>query len=163
MGAICGGFLFGWLADKYGRVPALIGVNIMGFLGGLGSIFCKNFWQFSACRFIMGFAFDNTFILMYIIVLEYIGPKWRTFVANMSYGIFYSLGSMAMPWTAYYVADWKIFSLVTTIPLLTVIFVPWFIPESARYAFFLKIAIIVFKICKQRSCNFQMARDQRRN
>ena len=33
-GAICGGLLFGYIADRYGRIPALAGCNLMGFVAG---------------------------------------------------------------------------------------------------------------------------------
>ncbi|RLU25847.1 hypothetical protein DMN91_002008 [Ooceraea biroi] len=94
IGAICGGFLFGWLSDKYGRIPVLIGTNIMGFIGGFSTVYVTFFWQFYLCRFIVGFAFDNMFAVVYILVLEYVGSKWQTFADNMSYGIFYSAAAM---------------------------------------------------------------------
>lgn len=61
------------------------------------------------------------------------GPKYRTFVSNMSIALFFTAGGCALPWIAYYVADWKILAIVTSAPLLLVILTPWLIPESARY------------------------------
>ncbi|KAG7200650.1 hypothetical protein KM043_001206 [Ampulex compressa] len=133
VGAICGGFLFGWLADRYGRIPVLIGTNAMAFVGGLATVYVDAFWQFCFCRFVVGFAFDNTFVIAYILVLEYVGPKWRTFAANMSYGIFYTLAAMVLPWMAYYIGDWRIFALATSIPLASVVFTPCLVPESVRW------------------------------
>jgi hypothetical protein len=72
------------------------------------------------------------FVLFSILVLEYVGPKWRTFVANMSIAIFFTIASCALPWIAYYLADWKIFALVTSAPLALAIFTPLCVPESAR-------------------------------
>lgn len=34
VGAIFGGLLFGWIADRYGRIPALAGCNLIGFVAG---------------------------------------------------------------------------------------------------------------------------------
>ncbi|XP_032681670.1 organic cation transporter protein-like [Odontomachus brunneus] len=133
VGAICGGFLFGWLSDKHGRIPVLIGTNMMGFVGGVSTVFAATFWQFCLCRFIIGFAYDNTFVVAYILMLEYVGPKWRTFAANMSHGIFYSLAAMCLPWIAYGISDWRTFALVTSVPLAFVIFTPFIIPESVRW------------------------------
>lgn len=67
IGAIVGGLLFGWIADRFGRVPALAGCNIVGFIAGLLTAFTGNFWQFALCRFFVGFAFDNCFTMMYIL------------------------------------------------------------------------------------------------
>lgn len=67
VGAIVGGLLFGWIADRYGRIPALVLCNVTGFAGGIATAFVTNFWQFSFCRFLVGFAFDNCFTMMYIL------------------------------------------------------------------------------------------------
>ncbi|XP_041771720.1 carcinine transporter [Anopheles merus] len=133
LGAIVGGLLFGWIADRYGRIPALAGCNLIGFAAGVATAFVGNFWQFSLCRFLVGFAFDNCFTMMYILVLEYVGPKWRTFVANMSIALFFTTASCALPWIAYYLADWKTFAIVTSAPLALAILTPLVVPESARW------------------------------
>ncbi|XP_055378688.1 solute carrier family 22 member 13-like isoform X2 [Condylostylus longicornis] len=133
VGAIVGGLLFGWIADRFGRVPSLVGCNMIGFIAGVATAFVGNFWEFALCRFLVGFAFDNCFTMMYILVLEYVGPKWRTFVANMSIAIFFTIASTGLPWIAYYLADWKLFAIVTSAPLALAIFTPWMVPESARW------------------------------
>ncbi|KAI8040535.1 beta-alanine transporter [Drosophila gunungcola] len=133
LGAIVGGLLFGWVADRFGRIPALIGTNMMGLLAGVGTAFVGNFWQFAAMRFFVGFAFDNCFTMMYILVLEYVGPKYRTFVANMSIAIFFTGAACLLPWIAYFLADWKLLAIVTSAPLLLAIFTPFVVPESARW------------------------------
>lgn len=132
-GSILGGLIFGWLGDKYGRIPAVVLSNLLGFIGGLSTIYIHTFWQFCVCRFIVGVSFDSTFVFAYILVLEYVGPGWRTFVAHVSFGLFYTFGAICMPWMAYFIADWRTFALATTIPLLTVLLMPLFIPESVRY------------------------------
>ncbi|XP_063698677.1 carcinine transporter-like [Culicoides brevitarsis] len=133
VGAICGGLLFGWIADRFGRVPSLALCNLVGFVAGVATTFSTSFWMFAFCRFLVGFAFDNCFTMMYILVLEYVGPRWRTFVANMSIAIFFTMASCALPWIAYYLADWRTFTIVTSVPLALAILTPWVVPESARW------------------------------
>ncbi|XP_054732900.1 carcinine transporter [Anastrepha obliqua] len=133
MGAIVGGLLFGWIADKFGRIPALVGCNLIGFAAGVGTAFTTNFWQFALMRFFVGFAFDNCFTMMYILVLEYVGPRYRTFVANMSIALFFTAAACLLPWIAYFIANWKLFAIVTSAPLILVILTPFVIPESARW------------------------------
>lgn len=65
-------------------------------------------------------------------MLEYVGPKWRTFVANMSIAIFFTIASTALPWIAYYIADWRLLAVVTSAPLCLAVFTPFVVPESAR-------------------------------
>ncbi|KAG5868463.1 hypothetical protein JTB14_020640 [Gonioctena quinquepunctata] len=132
-GAILGGLVFGWIADRFGRIPALVGTNTIGLVGGIATTFCSSFWAFSFCRFLVGMAFDNCFTMMYILVLEYVGPKWRTFVANMSIAIFFTFAASILPWIAYYLADWKYLCIVTSAPLAMALLTPWVVPESARW------------------------------
>lgn len=67
-----------------------------------------------------------------ISVLEYVGPNWRTFVANMSIAVFFSLAESLLPWIAYYVSHWQWLCFVTSLPLLAGVFIAWIVPESAR-------------------------------
>ncbi|XP_050678261.1 carcinine transporter-like [Leptidea sinapis] len=132
-GAIVGGLIFGWIADKFGRIPAIVGTNMVGFLAGVGTAFANSFWSFCICRFLVGLAYDNCFMVMYIVVVEYVGPKWRTFVANMSIAVYFTFAACMLPWIALAVADWKIYTLITSVPLVLSILTPCVVPESARW------------------------------
>jgi MFS family permease len=66
-GAILGGLIFGWVADRYGRIPALVWTNLIGFTAGIATSFVTTFWAFCLCRFLVGLAFDNCFTMMYIL------------------------------------------------------------------------------------------------
>ncbi|KAF4533431.1 hypothetical protein B566_EDAN001156 [Ephemera danica] len=133
LGAIMGGLLFGWIADRYGRIPALVGTNVVGFVAGIATPLVSNFWEFALCRFIVGFAFDNCFTMMYILVLEYVGPSRRTFVANMSIAIYFTMATVLMPWMAYFISNWRLFCVATSAPLILAVLTPWIVPESARW------------------------------
>lgn len=71
-GSIVGGLLFGMIADRYGRVPALVGTNMLGFIGGIASAYSFNFVSFAIFRFIVGFAFDNCYTMMYILGMLFV-------------------------------------------------------------------------------------------
>ncbi|XP_045770182.1 carcinine transporter-like [Maniola jurtina] len=132
-GSIIGGLIFGWIADKFGRVPAIVGTNMAGFLAGVGTAFTNSFWSFCLCRFLVGLAYDNCFVIMYIVVVEYVGPKWRTFVANMSIAVYFTFAACLLPWIALGVSNWKIYTLATSVPLVLAVLTPYFVPESARW------------------------------
>lgn len=50
----------------------------------------------------------------------------------MSIALFFTTASCALPWIAYYLANWKLFAIVTSAPLALAIFTPLLVPESAR-------------------------------
>ncbi|XP_028166460.1 organic cation transporter protein-like, partial [Ostrinia furnacalis] len=132
-GSFVGGLFFGWLADTFGRVPALVGTNLIGCVGGVASIFTTGLWDFAFCRFLVGMAYDSCFMMMYILVMEYVGPRHRTWVANMSIALYFGGGCLILPWLAYWIADWRTLLLGTSLPMLVVLAAPLVVPESARW------------------------------
>lgn len=78
VGAISGGFLFGYIADQFGRVPALIGTNVIGGVAGIFTAYANSFWSFALCRYFAGFAFDNCYTIMYILGIGFSIGKHRT-------------------------------------------------------------------------------------
>lgn len=50
----------------------------------------------------------------------------------MPVAIFGGAASVSLPWIAYYVADWRVFLWITSLPMFIVIACPWFLPESVR-------------------------------
>lgn len=67
-----------------------------------------------------------------VIALEYVGSKWRTFVANMCTAIYFAAGALLMPWIALWISNWRMLSIVLSAPLMMAIFTPWIVPESVR-------------------------------
>ncbi|KAK2579265.1 hypothetical protein KPH14_008225 [Odynerus spinipes] len=133
VGSIIGGFIFGYIADHYGRIPALVSCNAVGFFASVATAFCNSFWSFCLARMIVGSSFDNCFNVLFIIVIEYVGPKYRTLFANMSFGIYFAAAAGLLPWIAYWIADWRILSIVTAFPMIVAFVGPWIVPESARW------------------------------
>ncbi|XP_026322044.1 organic cation transporter protein-like [Hyposmocoma kahamanoa] len=132
-GSIVGTLLFGSLADVFGRVPALIGANLIGCFGGIASVFTNSFWDYALCRFLVGLSYDSCFMMMYILALEYVGSGHRTWVANMSIAIYFGGACMVLPWLAIWISDWRKLVLATSLPMLIVLAAPCVVPESARW------------------------------
>ncbi|XP_073948789.1 beta-alanine transporter-like isoform X2 [Choristoneura fumiferana] len=132
-GSLVGGLLFGWLADRFGRLPALTGANLIGFVGGIATIYTIGIVDYTIARFLVGMAYDSCFMLLYILVLEYIGPRYRTVAANMAIALFFGGGCLALPWLALGLADWRLLLWVTSAPMLLVIILPFTVPESVRW------------------------------
>lgn len=75
----------------------------------------------------------NSFCSHLFLVLEYVGPKWRTFVANMSIAIFFTFAACILPWIAVWLKNWQMLTIVTSAPMIIAVFAPMFLPESARW------------------------------
>lgn len=65
--------------------------------------------------------------------MEYLRPSLRTVGLSICIGIFYCLGSMAAPWIAVLMQDWKGFLLVTSLPFILVPFYYFIVPESVQW------------------------------
>lgn len=133
IGSVVGTLTLGILADEIGRLPVLIIAHLAGIIGNGLTIFATNEITFAVCRFISGIATDNNFVMMYILVLEYIAPRMRTVGLNLCIGIFYCLGSVFTPWLAVWLGNWRLYLIATIVPALTVSLFYFIVPESAQW------------------------------
>lgn len=132
VGCVCG-VVFGVLADRIGRLPVLILANLTAMLGNIATMWSADVFSFSAARFLSGMATDSNFVMMYILVLEYLRESSRTFGLNLCIGVFYCLGSLATPLIALKLGEWRLFLEVTAIPLLVVPSFWFLLPESIHW------------------------------
>lgn len=51
----------------------------------------------------------------------------------MSIAIFFTAPACSLPFLALYLLDWRMFSIITSVPLLLAVFTPFLVPESARW------------------------------
>lgn len=65
--------------------------------------------------------------------MEYVGPEKRTIVGNVPLAIFLTLGASSLPWIAYALADWRLFSIISSAPIAIIVVAWWLVPESARW------------------------------
>ncbi|XP_047989449.1 carcinine transporter-like [Leguminivora glycinivorella] len=133
VGSIVGGLVVGWIADRYGRLPAAAVGTVVGGIAGVVSIFARDFVEFAVCRFFMGMSWDSCMLMVYLLVLEYVAPKYRSLIANLPFAIFYTSAVVSLPWIALACNDWKTLSLVTCIPMIFAILTPFLMPESPRW------------------------------
>ncbi|XP_053601030.1 beta-alanine transporter-like [Plodia interpunctella] len=133
VGSLFGVAFFGFLGDKYGRLPAFIGANIIGFIGSISTIFTVGAWDFALSRFVTGVSNDAGYTMIYIIILEFIGARHRTWVSNAVLGIGCTVAQVLLPWMAIKMADWRTLTVVTSIPFVLALATPWIVPESVRW------------------------------
>ncbi|XP_075145744.1 solute carrier family 22 member 3 [Haematobia irritans] len=133
VGAVVGTIGFGALADRIGRLPAVMLSTLTGGFGDFITSFVHNVTMYSISRFISGLSTDTFYMLMYILVFEYLDPKKRTIGLNIVPTIFYSTGLMLSPWFALWVQTWRKYLLVASVPVLLVLVYPLIACESANW------------------------------
>ncbi|KAK9890243.1 hypothetical protein WA026_010355 [Henosepilachna vigintioctopunctata] len=133
IGSVFGSLIFGVLADKFGRLHCLVASNTIASIGNLITVLSKSPVTFVMSRFIAGCATDTNFVMMYIIVMEYIRPSMRTLGLNLIIGVFYCLSCMAVPWVAVSLGNWWLFLSVISLPNLLIISFYLYVPESAQW------------------------------
>ncbi|XP_073819672.1 organic cation transporter-like protein [Musca autumnalis] len=133
IGAVVGTITFGFLADKIGRLPAIILSTLSGGIGDFLTSFVSSVPMFALCRFISGLSTDTFYVLMYILAFEYLNPKKRTFGLNITPAVFYCTGLMLSPWYAMWVHTWRYYLLVASTPVLLIFVYPMLICESANW------------------------------
>ncbi|XP_067629208.1 organic cation transporter protein-like isoform X2 [Eurosta solidaginis] len=133
VGSIVGTIFFGFLADRIGRLPALICSTLTGATGDFLTSFVESPTVFALFRFISGLSTDTQYYLTFVLVIEYLGPKNRTLGINIIQGSFYCFGLFMSPWYALWIGSWRYYLYVASLPALIVLMYPIFICESAQW------------------------------
>ncbi|XP_043652426.1 organic cation transporter protein [Drosophila teissieri] len=133
IGSALGSIFFGYLADRIGRLPACVLSTLTGASGDFFTSFVGSLPWFSFTRFISGLSSDTQYVLMYILVFEYLSPQHRTFGLNIIMGVFYSIGLMISPWIAIWLGNWRSYLWAASLPALGMLIFPLFLHESVEW------------------------------
>ena len=134
-----GGWLAGWLADRYGRVMtlqvAILWFAVFTFLSGLA----QNFAQLFAARALMGLGFGGEWAAGAVLLGEVIRPEYRgKALGMMQAGWAVGWGTAALLYALFFSVlpaetAWRVLFLVGIAPALLVFFVRRFVAEPAVY------------------------------
>ncbi|KAL3179773.1 hypothetical protein MRX96_037758 [Rhipicephalus microplus] len=135
-----GVLICGDVSDRIGRVPVMIGVNVMCGAAGLYTYFTAGFVHFVVSRVFVGLFVLAVSIMPFVLGhsiptfqwSEYVAPERRMMVLS-AFQFSYPLVGAAFPWMAYALADWRTLTLVCAVPPLAAPFFSWFVPESLRW------------------------------
>uniref|UniRef100_A0A0K8WDX1 Organic cation transporter-like protein n=1 Tax=Bactrocera latifrons TaxID=174628 RepID=A0A0K8WDX1_BACLA len=133
VGSVAGTMFFGFLADKVGRLPAMLCTTFTGALGDFLTSFANNLPTFALFRFVSGLSTDTLFYLTYIMVFEYLSPQKRTLGLNLITGVFYFIGLALSPWYALWSGSWRNYLYIASVPALIAVTYPFVICESAQW------------------------------
>jgi MFS family permease len=133
IGSVIGSLALGIMSDHIGRLPVLILANMLALVGNVATVFTSGLPDLAFCRMMNGLATDNNFVMMYIIVLEYMRPDKRTLGLNLCIGVFHTLACIVVPWLAIWAGNWRLFLLIITLPNIVVPGFYFCVPESASW------------------------------
>jgi len=132
LGTAAGSIVIGFLGDNYGRKTVMIPSVFFLVTSGLISAFSPSFFFLGAIRFICGFFVPGCAINMSIILSEQVLPHLRTWSCCGLF-ILWPIGLSFLSLMAYYIPNWKILVIVSTVPFYLAVAACFFIPESLRW------------------------------
>jgi SHS family lactate transporter-like MFS transporter len=127
-----GAFIFGRLADRFGRRPLLmasvLGYSIFELLSGLA----PNLISFLVLRALFGIAMGGEWGIGSSLTMETIPPKWRGWVSGLlqsGYPAGYFLATLTY-FIAYPLVGWRGMFIIGVLPALLVLYIRREVPES---------------------------------
>jgi MFS transporter, SHS family, lactate transporter len=130
-----GAFIFGRLADKYGRKPILMLVVLLYSFFEAASGFAWSFASFLAIRTLFGIAMGGEWGVGSSLAMETIPDRWRGWVSGLlqaGYPCGYFLATLLFGF-AYHYLGWRGMFFVGAAPALLVFFINFAIEESPAF------------------------------
>ena len=141
VGAALGGYVFGRLGDKIGRVKALaLTVITYSLFTGLSAV-CTEVWQFGACRFLGALGLGGEWGLGVALVMESWSDKSRPALAgilgaaaNIGFLVCAVIGLLMAQWVPGGVDEhWRMILLIGILPASAVLFMLFGVREPAAW------------------------------
>jgi len=136
LGVLCGVYLMGWIADRYGRRPAILTATALGGVFLWPFAYVANFWGLVVLSVLSTLGVGGIVATHAVYLTEVIGPRVRGRVLLASQGATAVVG-VGVSLLAFWLipANWQayvwigaLFEVVLLLPLLW-----WLLPESPRW------------------------------
>ena len=135
-GLMAGAFVFGPLADKFGRKNILLACVIFFALASLASAWSTSLWELVAWRFLTGLGLGGAMPNSVTLTSEFCPDKRRSFLVTTMFCGF-TVGSALGGLASASLVDgygWRsVLILGGALPLALAPFMAWKLPESVRY------------------------------
>ncbi|XP_032231209.2 organic cation transporter protein isoform X2 [Nematostella vectensis] len=117
VGMLFTAIVVGPLSDRFGRKICVFASMAVLFLASLGSSFANSVWLFGSLRFLVGCGVLGVLLPQYTHSLEILGPKLRTYGANMV-EVFWITSAMLSLMVAYFIREWRTLLWVSSLSCL---------------------------------------------
>ena len=125
---------FGVVSDKFGRLNGILLSGILSFIGNLSLYWVDNEWAYTFIRLACGAFAHGGVICCYVYIQEFMGPKWRSWIACQYLSLF-SLGFMSLSLIGYYARDWHLMQVVIACLALPILAFHFLLPTSHRWLY----------------------------
>lgn len=129
---VLGAVIFGRIADRFGRKPALM-INVLVFSAlSFATGFAPTFWAFLALRGLYGIAMGGEWGVGTALAMESVAPKWRGLVSGIlqsGYPVGYLLAALLYGF-GFETLGWRGMFIVSIIPAAVVLYIRHVVPES---------------------------------
>ncbi|XP_051732678.1 solute carrier family 22 member 4 isoform X3 [Ctenopharyngodon idella] len=132
-GVLTGSMISGPISDRFGRKIVLFITMMIQTVFTLIQCFSPSWLIFCLLFFIAGMGQISNYLAAFALGMEILSPSIRNLYSTLGVCLFFSIGYMMLPLTAYFLRDWRTLLLVLTIPGFFCIALWWFIPESPRW------------------------------
>ncbi|ETN70003.1 transporter, major facilitator family protein [Necator americanus] len=132
VGSFIGNFLFGYIADKFGRRRSffIILANLVVF--GTINAFVKDVKSFIIIRFLTGLPFPALFQIPFIICMEFMGKSGRIF-SGLMISLFFGAAMALLGVVAMFIRRWRQLTFFCNAPFAVLFCYYFFLPESPRW------------------------------
>jgi AAHS family 4-hydroxybenzoate transporter-like MFS transporter len=136
VGALIGGFGFGYLGDRIGRRPAIILATAAFGLLTLAFVFADSYASLLALRLIDGIALGGMLPLSWALNIEYVPKRYRSTVVTVimiGYSVGIAVGGPAANWLIPQYGWQSLFAVGGALSLVAALALVLILPESARF------------------------------
>ena len=108
------------LLFRYGRRIIMLPSTTFVLLFGFISSFSPTLWFYILARAVIGFFTPGSGIQSFVLISEFVGPKWRPF-AGITLWLIYAVSVVILGVIAIFVQTWKTLMIVITAPYFFVL------------------------------------------
>ncbi|XP_024919743.1 solute carrier family 22 member 5-like [Cynoglossus semilaevis] len=133
VGGLCGCFISGQMADRFGRKPTLFGSLLILTISSTAATFAPSFPVFTVLFMLMGFSQMAIYITIFVLGSETLIGSTRVLFCSLCLPFVYNTAVVMLPCTAYLVRNWRHLTLLIAVPGLACLPLFGLIQESPRW------------------------------
>lgn len=117
---------------RFGRRKPLLFAVCLQVVSGVAVALVPWYSVFMALRFLTAFATGGTMIASFVLVMELVGPSYRT-PLGLLYQAPFNIGHLVLVAIAYCLRDWHQIQLAVSVPTALLLAYYFILPESPRW------------------------------